>query len=319
MALGDEGTLFIGTMRPGKVYAVKGLGSDHTEVVTIAEKLYVPNGVAFRDGALYVAEINRILKYKDIEKSLDEPPEAEVVTDSYPTDRHHGWRYIDFGPDGYLYVPIGAPCNVCDEPGYAVITRIRPDGTGRETFARGIRNTVGFTWHPETGELWFTDNGRDLMGDDIPPGELNHAPRIGMDFGFPYCHGGDIPETDKKLRALGSCEAATPPAARLGPHVAPLGLLFYTGEQFPPEYRGQVFIAEHGSWNRSEKIGYRVSLVRFDEGRPVSYEPFATGWLAGDDVTGRPVDVLEHPDGSLLVSDDRRGVIYRISYLREEA
>jgi glucose/arabinose dehydrogenase len=267
--------------------------------------------VAFRDGALYVAEASRILRFEDVERRLDDPV-FTVITDDYPKARSHYWKYIAFGPDGKLYVPIGAPCNVCEEPGYAVITRINPDGSGREVFAEGVRNTVGFTWHPETGVMWFTDNGRDWMGDDIPPCELNRAPRAGLHFGFPYCHGGDIPDPD--FAGDRSCDEFTPPARRLGPHVAPLGLTFYTGEMFPPAYRGHLFIAEHGSWNRSVPIGYRISLVRVEDGAAVSYETFAEGWLQGERAWGRPVDVLMLDDGSLLVSDDRAHKIYRITY-----
>jgi len=202
---------------------------------------------------------------------------------------------------------------VCDEYGYAQIIRVNPDGTGRETYASGIRNSVGFTWHPESGDLWFTDNGRDMMGDDIPPCELNRAERQGLHFGYPYCHGGDI--ADPKFGKGRQCENYTPPAQKLGPHVAPLGVTFYTGDMFPEEYRNQVFIAEHGSWNRSKKIGYRVSLVRLEGNQSVSYEPFAFGWLQGQSVSGRPVDLIVKEDGSLLVSDDFAGKIYRISYV----
>ena len=211
-----------------------------------------------------------------------------------------------------LYISIGAPCNVCDEFGYAQIIRMNADGSGRETYASGIRNSVGFTWHPLSEELWFTDNGRDMLGDDLPPGELNHAPRQGLHFGYPYCHAGEI--LDPKFGEGRDCVDYASPAQKLGPHVAPLGVKFYTGDMFPAEYRNQVFIAEHGSWNRSKKIGYRVSMVRFDGERAVSYEPFAFGWLQGQSVSGRPVDLIVKDDGSLLVSDDFAGKIYRISY-----
>ena len=278
----------------------------------IADKFNRPNGVAFRDGALYVAEVNRILRYDAIESSLDQIPEAKVVRDDLPKDAHHGWKYIAFGPDGKLYVPIGAPCNVCDQPGYAVITRMNPDGSGYEVFARGIRNTVGFTWHPTTRDLWFTDNGRDFLGDDTPPCELNHAPRSGLDFGFPYCHGKDI--KDPEFGNLGECSKITPPVRLLNAHVAPLAVKFYTGSAFPQRYRNQLFIAEHGSWNRKEKSGYRIATVRLDGTKAVSYEPFATGFNRGDEVFGRPVDLLLLEEGSRLVSDDLAGAIYRLSY-----
>jgi glucose/arabinose dehydrogenase len=265
---------------------------------------------------LYVAEIDRVYRYANVEDRLDDMPRAEVLDIDLPSNRSHGWRYIGFGPDGKLYISIGAPCNVCDELGYAQIIRVNPDGTERETFASGVRNSVGFTWHPETRDLWFTDNGRDMLGDDLPPCELNHAPRQGLHFGFPYCHGGDI--LDPKFGKDRDCANYTPPVQKLGPHVAPLGVKFYTGDMFPPEYRGQVFIAEHGSWNRSKKIGYRISLVRLDGDTAISYEPFAFGWLQGEQVSGRPVDLIVKQDGSLLVSDDQAGKIYRISYKMDD-
>jgi glucose/arabinose dehydrogenase len=312
LALGDRGTLFVGTRRGGRVYAVRTLADGRREVLTIARSLNMPNGVAFRDGALYVAEISRILRYDDIENRLQSPPQPVVVTADLPRDAHHGWKYIAFGPDGKLYVPIGAPCNVCDEPTHALIMRMNPDGSGRDVFARGIRNTVGFTWHPETRELWFTDNGRDYLGDDAPPCELNRAPRAGLHFGFPFCHGGDI--KDPEFGDLGSCAASVAPVQKLGAHVAPLGVKFYTGTQFPERYRNQLLIAEHGSWNRSERSGYRVTLVRLEGAKAVSYEPFISGWNQRDRVLGRPVDLMVMPDGSVLVSDDSAGVIYRITY-----
>ena len=316
LALGDNGTLFVGTRSEGKVYAVLDHNHDARadEVITIARGLDMPNGVAFRNGALYVAEVSRVLRYDGIESRLNNPPKPAVVTDRFPKDHHHGWKFIRFGPDGKLYVPVGAPCNVCESsnPIYATITRINPDGGQLEIFAHGVRNTVGFDWHPETKELWFTDNGRDWMGDDIPPDELNYAPHIGMNFGFPYCHGGTIP--DPEFGSKRKCDEFVPPAMALGPHVAALGMRFYTGKMFPPQYRNQIFIAEHGSWNRTSPIGYRISLVRLSGNRAMSYEVFAKGWLINDSAWGRPVDVLVMPDGALLVSDDRAGVIYRISH-----
>jgi glucose/arabinose dehydrogenase len=316
MAQGPKGILFVSTRTAGNVYALVDKDGDYRadEMHTLARGLNMPNGVAFRDGALYVAEVNRVLRFDGIVARLANPPEPVVVNDSLPRERHHGWKFIRFGPDGMLYVPIGAPCNICerDDPRYASITRMKPDGSGFEVVAHGVRNTVGFDWHPDTKELWFTDNGRDLMGDDIPPDELNHAPRTGMHFGFPYCHGRDVadPEFGKKK----SCEESVPPAIELGPHVAALGMRFYTGTMFPAEYRKQIFIAEHGSWNRSVPIGYRVMLVRLEGGRAVKYETFAEGWLEGRRPWGRPVDVEVMTDGSLLVSDDHAGAIYRITY-----
>jgi glucose/arabinose dehydrogenase len=317
MALGPNGTLFVGT-RVGKVYAIVDRNRDNSadEVITVARGLRMPNGVAFRGGALYVGEVSRVLRYDNIEARLSNPPPPVVVNDTFPGDRHHGWKFIRFGPDGQLYVPVGAPCNVCERSDghYALIMRMNPDGTGLEVFARGVRNTVGFDWHPETKTLWFTDNGRDWLGDDVPPDELNHAPRKGLHFGFPYCHGGDI--SDPEFGGKHACEEFVPPAMKLGPHVAAIGMRFYTGTMFPDRYRDQIFIAEHGSWNRSTPIGYRVTLVRLEENRAVTYEVFAEGWLQGNAAWGRPADVLVMPDGALLVSDDRAGVIYRIVYPR---
>lgn len=313
LALGDQGTLFVSNRKGRSVYAVVENSDGSTRTIELLRDMSTPNGIAFHDGDLFVAQIDRVFRYADIEENLDAVPEAEVVEVDLPSDRHHGWRYIAFGPDDKLYISIGAPCNVCDEFGYAQIIRMNADGSERETFASGIRNSVGFTWHPVTDELWFTDNGRDMMGDDIPPCELNHAPRAGLHFGFPYCHGGDI--LDPRFGEGRECENYRPPVQKLGPHVAPLGVKFYTGDMFPAEYRNQVFIAEHGSWNRSKKIGYRVTLVRLDGNRAVSYEPFAFGWLQGQSVSGRPVDLVVKEDGSLLVSDDLAGKIYRISYI----
>jgi glucose/arabinose dehydrogenase len=313
MALSPGGTLFVGT-RKEEVYAVKrGTASQGGPVVTIARGLRLPNGVAVRDGALYVAEVERILRFDGIDARLDDPPKAVVVRGDFPSDGHHGWKFIAFGPDGLLYVPVGAPCNICEsKPVYAAIHRMRSDGTGLELFASGIRNTVGFDWDPKTKELWFTDNGRDWLGDDMPPDELDHAPRAGMHFGYPYCHGKDI--SDPMQGKKRPCADFTPPAIPLGPHVAALGMRFYTGTMFPETYRSRIFIAEHGSWNRTRKTGYRVSLVRLEAGRAVRYETFAEGWLRGGSAWGRPVDLLVMPDGSLLVSDDEAGAIYRITY-----
>jgi glucose/arabinose dehydrogenase len=313
MTFGARGTLFVGS-NEGGVYAVT-FASDEAKVRRIASGLRNPVGVAFRDGALYVSAVSRILRLPDIEARLDDPPVPVVVSDRFPTEGHHGWKFIAFGPDGKLYVPVGAPCNVCepDRDRYANIMRMNADGSGLEVFARGIRNTVGFDWDPVTHDLWFTNNGRDNMGDDLPPDTLNHAPKPGLDFGFPYCHAGTI--ADPQFRSAKACADFAQPAQRLGAHVAALGMRFYTGTQFPPEYRGQVFIAEHGSWNRSTKVGYRVTLVRLDADRkPVAYEPFAQGWLEGQRAFGRPADVAVAPDGSLLISDDSAGAIYRVRY-----
>jgi len=316
LTLGAKGTLFVGSRGEGKVYAVLDRNGDGVadQVVTVAKGLNTPNGVAFFGDALYVAEINRVLRYDGIESRLSDPPRPVVVNDSFPKDRHHGWKFIRFGPDGLLYVPVGAPCNICEsaDARYASIMRMNRDGSALEIFARGVRNTVGFDWHPVTKELWFTDNGRDWMGDDRPPDELNHAPKKGMHFGYPYCHGAGI--LDPEFGEGKSCTAYTSPALELGPHVASLGMRFYRGNLFPAAYRNQIFIAEHGSWNRSTAIGYRITLARLEGSRAVKYEVFAEGWLQDGSVSGRPVDIQEMPDGALLVSDDRAGVIYRISY-----
>lgn len=318
LCLSPSGTLFVGNRRNnGNVYALKDTDGDFRadEVYVIAENLFMPNGVAFRDGDLYVAEVNRVIVFRDIENRLAKPPAYEVVTDVYPSDTHHGWKFIRFGPDGKLYVPVGAPCNACVRPDpYAGITRINPDGGEFEIVARGVRNTVGFDWHPVTKELWFTDNGRDMLGDDIPPDELNHAPRPGLHFGFPYFHGKDVVDPEFGISAPDG--DYTPAAMELGPHVAALGMRFYTGDMFPSEYRNQIFIAEHGSWNRTVPLGARVTLVKLGEdGMAKSYHVFAEGWQdAHGQRWGRPVDVELMPDGSMLVSDDHAGAIYRISY-----
>ena len=317
MALGDKGTLFVGTRTAGKVHAIRHNGRKATEVLAIAKGLNTPNGVAMHDGALYVAEVGKVWRYDAIESSLTQPPRPALVYDKFPGDRLHGWKFIRFGPDGWLYVPVGAPCNICErESPYASITRIKADGSALEVFARGVRNSVGFDWHPETKELWFTDNGRDMLGDDVPPDEINHAPKAGMHFGYPYCHAGDI--ADPQFGARKPCKDFAPPAQRLGAHVAALGMRFYTGAMFPAEYRNRIFVAEHGSWNRSKKSGYRVMMGRVEGGKVVDYSVFAEGFLdaAADSAWGRPVDVLVMPDGALLVSDDQANAIYRISYRR---
>jgi glucose/arabinose dehydrogenase len=315
LALSPRGVLYVGSQQEGKVYALVDRNADGRadRVYTVASGLDTPNGVAVHGGALYVALISRILRFDGIDDHLETPPKPVELPVQFPQDRAHGWKFIRFGPDSLLYVPVGAPCNICEiKDPYAALTRLRPDGSGREIFARGIRNTVGFDWQPGTGVLWFTDNGRDWLGDDSPPDELDRAPKPGLHFGYPFCHGGDLP--DPKFAAGHPCSEFTPPAEKLGPHVAALGMRFYTGAMFPPEYRGQIFIAEHGSWNRSTPIGYRVTLVKVAGDRALAYEPFAEGWLAGGKAWGRPVDVEVAPDGALLVSDDQAGAIYRIAY-----
>jgi glucose/arabinose dehydrogenase len=324
LQLGAEGMLYVSSQRIGKVFAIRNAFSAKPEVLVVAEGLKYPNGLAYKDGDLYVVEPERVLRYRDIESDLTEIAEPEVVTDKLLAGKQHAWKYASFGPDGKLYVTIGSPCNVCNEPDYGVIQRMdvsdaEAGSVKVEVVARGIRNSVGFDWHPLTHELWFTDNNRDMLSDDEPPGELNRVSSKGEHFGFPFCHGAGIVEPQEDIARLGSCFDITTPMQLLGPHVAPLGMAFYTGEQFPEEYKNQVFIAEHGSWNRSEKIGYRVSLVTFENGQAVDYQPFADGWLKDGHVSGRPVDVVVAPDGSLLVSDDRAGKVYRIRYVGDAA
>ncbi|XSG84443.1 MAG: PQQ-dependent sugar dehydrogenase [Methylohalobius sp. ZOD2] len=317
MSLGDDGTIYVGSRTAGKVYALRDENGDGVAErrYVIVEELTMPNGVAFYQGDLYVTEVSRILRFPDIDRHLADPPEPEVVYDAFPTDLWHGWKYLRVGPDGKLYTAVGAPCNICLSKNdiYATLVRLDRDGGGLEIVARGVRNSVGFDWHPETKELWFTNNGRDWLGDDRPPDELNRVSEAGLHFGYPYCHGGDIP--DPNYGKLAPCKDFEPPAWRFGAHVAPLGLRFYTGDQFPARYRGQLFVAQHGSWNRSEPVGYKVVWLEFKDGEPVAEHVFAEGWLRPDGESfGRPVDILQLPDGSLLVSDDQRGVIYRIYY-----
>ncbi|MCF6359969.1 MAG: sorbosone dehydrogenase family protein [Cyclobacteriaceae bacterium] len=318
MVLSERGTLFVGNRSGDKVYAVKDTDGDNVadKVYIIDEGLNMPNGVALKDGDLYVAAVSKLLKYENIEDNLENQPEPKVIFDGYPTERHHGWKYIAFGPDGLLYIPVGAPCNVCEKENdiYATITRLDVNNPVPQIVAKGVRNTVGFDWDPITGDLWFTDNGRDMMGDDIPPCELNQITSTGLHFGFPFCHGGEI--LDQKFGKERTCDEFEKPVWKFGAHVAPLGMKFYSGNQFPPSFKNAVFIAQHGSWNRSRKVGYKVMIGVRDGIGISSIEPFATGWL--DEETqmawGRPVDILQMPDGSLLVSDDYADVIYRISY-----
>ncbi len=316
MCWGANETLFVGNRNGDKVFAVKDDNNDGKadRVITIASGLNTPNGVAFRKGSLYVAEINRILRFDNIEDNLANPPKPVVVTDKFPDKTHHGWKYIAFGPDDKLYVPVGAPCNVCEADSiFSTIARMNPDGSNIEIYAKGIRNTVGFAWHPQTKELWFTDNGRDEMGDDQPFDELNYAPQKGMHFGFPYCHQGNIP--DPEFGKGKNCTDYSAPARSLAPHIAALGMAFYTGGKFPESYNNQIFIAEHGSWNRSTPLGYRISLAKLEGNKVTDYSTFASGWLQKDGtVLGRPVDVKVAKDGALLVSDDYAGAIYRIVY-----
>ena len=328
IAVGAKGTVFVGSRGARNVYALVDRNRDNKadEVKVVATGLTQPSGIAFRNGSLYVAAVTRILRYDNIEDKLDAPPEPVVVYDKLPAGQGHTWKYLGFGPDGLLYVPVGAPCNVCerlDEPQFATILRMKPDGTGVEIFAQGVRNTVGFDWHPVTRELWFTDNGRDELGDDVPNDELNVAPKPGLHFGFPYCHQGDVKDPqfgDKK-----PCSDTERPAQFMGPHVAAIGMRFYTGTMFPREYRNAAFIALHGSWNRSQPSGYKVAVAKIEGRKVTSFEPFVDGFLKGirgtptatratGDAMARPSDVAMLPDGSLLISDDQGGRVFRVSY-----
>lgn len=317
LCVSPNGTVFAGT-RNDKVFAIPDKNNDGKadSVYQIASGLQASNGVAFKDGSLYIGASSTIYKMDNIESTLANPPKPVAVYTQFPSDAHHGLRYIAFGPDGKLYVGVGAPCNVCvpSKPVYGTICRLNPDGTGFEIFASGIRNSVGFDWDPNTHQIWFTDNGRDNLGDDIPSDELNTAPKAGMNFGFPYCHEGDILDPD--LGKGKSCADYTPPVVKVGAHVASLGMRFNTGSSFPAEYKNAIFIAEHGSWNRSIPVGYQVAVVKMDSnGKPEPAQPFASGWLQNQkEVNGRPVDVQFLKDGSMLVSDDYNGVIYKISY-----
>jgi glucose/arabinose dehydrogenase len=328
IAVGAKGTVFVGSRGARNVYALVDRNRDHKadEVKVVATGLTQPSGIAFRNGSLYVAAVTRILRYDNIEDKLDAPPEPVVVYDKLPAGQGHTWKYLGFGPDGLLYVPVGAPCNICerlDEPQFATILRMKPDGTGVEIFAQGVRNTVGFDWHPVTRELWFTDNGRDELGDDVPNDELNVAPKPGLHFGFPYCHQGDVKDPqfgDKK-----PCSETERPAQFMGPHVAAIGMRFYTGTMFPREYRNAAFIALHGSWNRSQPSGYNVAVAKIEGRKVTSFEPFVDGFLKGirgtptasratGDAMARPSDVAMLPDGSLLISDDQGGRVFRVTY-----
>jgi glucose/arabinose dehydrogenase len=321
MALAPDGTLFVGT-RGNKLYAVVDTNKDNAadKVIQLSTSLRTPNGVAFRDGSLFVGELNRIVRFDNVLDAVKAGAGSgltpKVVLDGLPSETMHGWKYIAFGPDGYLYYQIGAPCNICDrgDP-FASIWRVKPDGSGNEIYARGVRNSVGLAWHPVTKELWFTENGRDMLGDEQPNDELNHAAKPGLHFGYPYCHEGTI--ADPEFGANHPCSNYEPPAQKLGPHVASLGLLFYTGTMFPPEYKNRLIIAQHGSWNRTPQagpIGYRIMMATIDGSKVAKYEPFAEGFLQDRRSWGRPVDLLQMPDGSLLVSDDTGGAIYRVTY-----
>jgi glucose/arabinose dehydrogenase len=312
MAIGSKGTLFVGTRFPGTVYAVVDKNGQR-EVKTIAKGLHRSNGVAFKDGALYVAELSRIVRFDDIENRLDNPPQPVVVFDALPKDEPHGWKYMRLGPDGKLYFQIGAPGNIVMPPDtHATIVRLDPDKKTIETVAKGVRNSVGMDFHPGTKQLWFTNNARDWVDDDKPHDTLHRLTAKGQHFGYPYCHQGDF--LDPEFGKGRTCEEFVAPAAKLGPHVAALGMRFYTGNAFPSEYRNNIFIANHGSWNRSKKTGFNVTRAVVDgNGKVTRHEPFIEGWLQGDKFWGRPADIFMLPDGSLLVSDDVAGAIFRVA------
>ena len=315
MVLGDRGTLFVGSRRAGKVFAVTDSdGDQHADQVReIDSGLNMPSGVEFRGGALYVGANDRVLRYDNIESNLDRPPAPVVVRDALPDKSLHGWKYLRFGADDMLYIPVGIPCNICQREGFGEIRRMNPDGSGMEVFAVGVRNSVGLAFHPENGQLWFTDNGVDRLGDDLPADKLNHAPIQGMHFGIPYCHQGDV--LDEEFGQGKSCDDYTAPVAKLDPHGAALGLAFYTGGMFPAEYKNRLFIAQQGSWNRSEKSGYQIIVLTVQaDGKVLNQQVFASGWLQNQSSWGRVNDVLVMPDGALLISDDSADVIYRISY-----
>lgn len=315
LALGKDGTVFVGSREAGKVYALVDADHDHRaeKTIVVASGLDVPSGIAFHDGDLYIGALNRILKIPAIESHLDAPPKPEVVTDKLPGETHHGWKFIAFGPDGRLYVPIGAPCNICD-PGkdHGKIISMKADGSDWQDVAIGVRNSVGFDWQPSTKQLYFTDNGRDMLGDDLPSDELNRVTKPGEHFGYPYCHQGDT--LDPEFGKGKNCADYTPPVYKLGAHVASLGMRFYTGSMFPDEYRNAAIVAEHGSWNRSKKSGYKVVAVRFDGERAIDAMPLVDGFEVDEKVSGRPADVLVMPDGSLLIADDHAGAVYRVTY-----
>ncbi len=317
MARGDKGKIYVGTRVIGRVYEVTDDGNRRTSRVVV-DKLTQPAGVAFANGSLYVMAINKVLRFDGIEDNPNVQPVDLTDKFNLPPEQHHNWKYIAFGPDKKLYVPFGAPCNICEvSPEYAQLRRYNPDGSGMEVLARGIRNTVGFDWHPKTGELWFTDHGRDWMGDEGPQDELNRVAKPGLNFGFPYCHAQGVPDPD--VKKADACKDVTRPVALMGPHAAAMGVLFYTGTMFPAEYRDTMFIARKGSWNRTKPFGFDVVNVRASpDGKNAKVTPFMTGFQEakadGYKFWGRPAYLLQMPDGALLVSDEQMGAIYRVSY-----
>jgi glucose/arabinose dehydrogenase len=311
---GDKGTVFVGSRLLDKVYAIVDKG-EKREVKPIYSGLYRPNGLAFKDGVLYIAELSRISKVEKIEDNLDNPPKPVVIYDDLPKDEAHGWKFLTIGPDDKLYFQVGAPCNICmPSPAHAQIRRINLDGSGAEVVARGIRQIVGMDFSPITKQLYFTENSRDWLSEDIPEDKLNRLTQPGKDnFGYPYCHQGNI--ADQEFGWGHSCDEFTKPIALLGPHTAALGMRFYTGDMFPSEYRNAIFIARHGSWNRTKKIGGDIVVAKLSEdGAVKSIEPFITGFIENNNYVGRPADVEFVKDGSMLISDDFNGAVYRVTY-----
>jgi glucose/arabinose dehydrogenase len=313
LAEGDKGTVFVGSRLVGNVYAIANKDGKRS-VKVLASGLYRPNGVAFRNGTLYIAELSKVSKIDKVEDSLDSPAKLTMIYDNLPKDEAHGWKFIAIGPDNKLYVPVGQPGNnVLHDDAHGQIRRMNLDGSGVEVVARGVRNTVGFDWNPETKQLYFTDNGRDWMSEDVPEDELNRVTKVGEHFGAPYCLQGNI--TDPEFGWGHSCSEFTPPVGLMGPHSASLGMRFYTGNMFPKSYKNAIIVARHGSWNRSKKVGGDVVVVKLNkDGTVKSMEPLITGFLEDNKYIGRPVDVLQMKDGSLLVSDDWNGAVYRVTY-----
>ena len=311
---GDKGTVFIGSRLLDKVYAIVDRG-EKREVKPIYSGLFRPNGLAFKDGVLYIAELSRISKVEKIEDNLDNPPKPVVIYDDLPKDEAHGWKFLTIGPDDKLYFQVGAPCNICmPSTAHAQIRRINLDGSGAEVVTRGIRQIVGMDFSPITKQLYFTENSRDWLSEDIPEDKLNRLTQPGKDnFGYPYCHQGNI--ADQEFGWGHSCDEFTKPIALLGPHTAALGMRFYTGNMFPTEYRNAIFIARHGSWNRTKKLGGDIVVAKLSEdGAVKSIEPFITGFIENNNYVGRPADVEFVKDGSMLISDDFNGAVYRVTY-----
>jgi glucose/arabinose dehydrogenase len=312
MALSPDGVLFTTIIDSGKVVALPDRDKDGKadRVVAFIEGLRDPHGIDFHEGYLYIGETNQVVRFK-YDGFDSKPGKKEVIVPNLPTGGH-STRTVGFGPDGKMYVSVGSSCNVCEEEDErrAAILQSNPDGSEGKIFAKGLRNSVGITWHPETGELWATDNGRDWLGDNLPPEEINIV-KEGNHYGWPYCYGDRVPDSEYDKSDF--CQKTTPPVFKMQAHSAPLGLTFYTGKLFSEEYRGNLFVAFHGSWNRSVPTGYKVVRIKIKDGRPEKVEDFATGWLEGRSAWGRPVDVLVGPDGGLFVSDDKGGVIYRIT------